>query len=103
MKNVRLVLLVHVLLLVLCAAQAWAQPQAAYDFRSLYMKSEFMIPMRDGTRLYASVYIPKNKPGKHPILLERTPYGAGPNGADTYRGKVLGSRQFIENGYIFAY
>src|SRR5258707_3419960 len=89
------------LLLVFLLAQAQGQP--APSFRELYTKQEYRIPMRDGTRLYTSVYLPKNKPGKHPILLERTPYGAGPYGPNTLRGGVRGSRKFVENGYIFAY
>lgn len=36
--------------------------------------------MRDGRRLYTAVYAPKGKPGKFPMLLERTPYGCHPYG-----------------------
>jgi putative CocE/NonD family hydrolase len=89
------------LMLTLGLAQALAQN--TLPFRELYIKQEYLIPMRDGARLYTSVYLPKNRPGKHPILLERTPYGAGPYGPDAQRAGVRGSRKFIENGYIFAY
>jgi hypothetical protein len=67
-----------------------------------YTKYEYRIAMRDGTKLYTSVYVPKNKPGKHPILMERTPYGAGPYGPDNFRGP-RGSAKFQEAGFIFAY
>ena len=92
-------------LLALCVALAlWPSgAQSQPTFQELYAKLEYMMPMRDGTRLYASVYVPKNKPGRHPILLERTPYGAGPYGPEAYRRGARGSHQFIENGYIFAY
>jgi putative CocE/NonD family hydrolase len=40
-----------------------------------YVRREAMIPMRDGVRLYAVLIIPKN-PGKHPVMLDRTPYSA---------------------------
>ncbi len=75
----------------------------AQSFQDLYTKFEYMIPMRDGVRLYTSVYAPKGKPGKHPILLERTPYGAGPYGPTTSRNGVRGSKKLVDNGYIFAY
>lgn len=84
------------LLLVIGGAQAQA-------LKDLYTKKEYMIPMRDGVRLYTAVYLPKDKPGKHPILLERTPYSAGPYGADAYRGGIRGSKKMKDNGYIFAF
>ena len=49
-------------------------------FKANYTKAEYMIPMRDGVRLYTAVYTPKNKKTTHPILLNRTPYGCEPYG-----------------------
>ena len=49
-------------------------------FKANYAKAEYMIPMRDGVRLYTAVYTPKNKKTTHPILLNRTPYGCEPYG-----------------------
>ena len=69
--------------------------------QDLYSKYEYRIPMRDGIRLYTAVYVPKNRPGRHPILLERTGSGAGPVGPDRFR-KHRGSPKFVEIGYIFA-
>jgi putative CocE/NonD family hydrolase len=71
-------------------------------FRERYTKLEYMIPMRDGVKLYTAVYAPKNMPGKHPILMERTPYGAGPYGLDQYRG-TRGSKKMQDAGYMFAW
>jgi putative CocE/NonD family hydrolase len=61
-----------------------------------------MIPMRDGVHLYTAVYVPKTVPGDHPILMERTPYSAGPYGPDKY-SYFRGSPKFREAGYIFAF
>ncbi|MEJ2005002.1 MAG: CocE/NonD family hydrolase, partial [Cyclobacteriaceae bacterium] len=36
-----------------------------------------MIPMRDGTRLFTKIYIPKERNEDLPILMLRTPYGVG--------------------------
>ena len=42
-----------------------------------YEKTEYRIPMRDGTKLYTAVYTPKGRTD-FPLLMERTPYGSGP-------------------------
>ena len=67
-----------------------------------YTKYEYMVPMRDGVKLYTSVYVPVDKPGAHPILLQRTPYGAGPVGPTQQRNHG-GSQKMKDAGYIFAY
>lgn len=59
------------------------KPAVAIDaawFKANYSKAEYMIPMRDGVRLYTAVYTPKNKKTNHPILLNRTPDGCEPYG-----------------------
>ena len=40
---------------------------------SIKTETDVLIPMRDGTRLYADVYRP-DTPGRVPVLLQRTPY-----------------------------
>jgi putative CocE/NonD family hydrolase len=71
--------------------------------RSRYEKKEYRIPMRDGVKLFTIVYAPRDGSKKYPILLERTPYGIGPYGADAYREALGPSRLFEESGYIFVY
>lgn len=66
-----------------------------------YRKIEAMIPMRDGIKLYTAIYVPTDRPGKHPILMERTPYGSDPYGADNVPRWFGGSRKLIEDGFIF--
>jgi putative CocE/NonD family hydrolase len=68
-----------------------------------FSKVEYMIPMRDGAKLYASVYIPKNATAPMPIMLQRTCYSAGPYGPDKFRGGFPGSQKFQDSGYIFAF
>lgn len=81
-----------------------AAPTFAQSVQEQYSKAEYNIPMRDGRTLYTSVYTPrKAQPGKLPILLERTPYGAGPYGKDAYRGGIHGSKKLHNGGYIFAF
>lgn len=74
----------------------------AQGSRDRYTKYEYMIPMRDGVKLYTAVYVPKEVKGKHPILMERTPYSAGPYGPDRY-GFVGGEKAYRDAGYIFAF
>lgn len=50
-----------------------------------YTKQEHYITMRDGVRLFTSVYLPKDKTEKHPILITRTPYSCGPYGEKKFR------------------
>ena len=45
-----------------------------------YTKMERYITMRDGVRLFTSIYIPKDDTEKHPILMTRTPYSCAPYG-----------------------
>lgn len=82
-------------ILLLQPALALAQPSG--DLRARYQKSEHLIPMRDGVRLFTSVYAPRDTSRHHPILLNRTPYSVGPYGPDAYRSTLgpLG-----EDGYI---
>ena len=57
-----------------------ARPQGAGYIKEHYAKYDYDLPMRDGTRLFTSVYIPKNAAGPEPILLIRTPYSIRPYG-----------------------
>ncbi len=60
-----------------------------------YTKKEVYIPMRDGTRLFTAIYEPKAG-GKHPILMNRTPYAISPYG----KGKFKGFWNFHYMGYF---
>ncbi len=53
--------------------------------REHYTKKEVYIKMRDGVRLFTSVYMPIDTTEKHPILLTRTPYSCAPYGEDKWK------------------
>jgi uncharacterized protein len=59
--------------------------------------------MRDGVKLFTSVYAPKDQSGKYPMLMSRTPYSVRPYGADQYRASLGPSDHFRKAGYIFVY
>jgi hypothetical protein len=72
--------------------------------RAHYTKYEFRIPMRDGKRLFTSVYIPKDTAsGPYPFLMDRTPYSVAPYGEDRYPRSLGPSPEFQNSGYIFVY
>ena len=54
-----------------------------------YTKTEYMVSMRDGVKLFTIVYAPKDASQKYPIMINRTPYGIPPYGPDNYR-RLLG-------------
>lgn len=96
------------LLLTVLAALLWqpappAMAQGATRVRERYAKQEVMVPMRDGVKLFTSIYVPKDTNERYPIILLRTPYSVGPYGPDAYRGSVGPSPQFTDEGYIVAY
>jgi uncharacterized protein len=70
--------------------------------RKNYTKLEVMIPMRDGKRLFTSIYAPKTD-GLYPILLKRTPYGVGPYGLNRFAEYLGPSEPFAEDKFIFVY
>ena len=90
--------------LVAIAARAEGDIDAKW-FKEHYAKAEYMIPMRDGVRLYTAVFTPKNKRGgDHPILYMRTPYGCAPYGkknADFWKQSIY--RNYLEAEYIFVF
>jgi putative CocE/NonD family hydrolase len=59
-------------------------PTEANWVHSNYTKVEKYITMRDGTKLFTRIFIPKNANEKHPILLSRTPYSCAPYGAGKF-------------------
>lgn len=88
----------------------WAQTPAPVlpgaAVREAYSKFEYRIAMRDGAKLFTSVYVPKDAitEGKsYPIMLMRTPYSVAPYGADVSRPSLGPSEAFEKEKFIFAY
>lgn len=85
-------------------AQA-AQPQTelAKYITDNYTKREVSIAVRDGVKLFTSIYEPKDKMRKYPIMLNRTPYTVSPYGADKFKTSLGPDELFAREGYIFVY
>ncbi|OIN60362.1 CocE/NonD family hydrolase [Arsenicibacter rosenii] len=71
--------------------------------RQHYTKIERMVPMRDGVKLFTSIYLPKDSTKTYPIMFDRTPYSVAPYGADAYKTSLGPSMLFARDGYIFVY
>ncbi len=86
----------------LTGSEAAAQPaeSPARYLDANYTREEFQIPMRDGAHLFTVVFSPNDASQPYPILLERTPYGAGAFEGDYYRGTMGPSMPLIREGYI---
>lgn len=93
--------------LVLAVLLSISSLQAQIAFvRENYSKFEYRIPMRDGVKLFASVYIPKavfSEAATYPIMMMRTPYSVGPYGADRFRDNLGPSELFAKEKFIFVY
>src|ERR1700761_7746751 len=74
-------------------------PDSAW-FVNNYTKKEVSIPMRDGVKLFTSIYMPKDQSEKHPILITRTPYSCAPYG-QAYKGYWRNYMiNYCKEGYI---
>jgi putative CocE/NonD family hydrolase len=85
------------------SAQQPAAPEPPNPVRAAYTKYEHMIPMRDGVRLFTSVYVPKTCAAPYPIIMQRTPYSVAPYGIDNYRTTIGPSDHFLKEGVIAVY
>ncbi|MEI8279564.1 MAG: CocE/NonD family hydrolase [Bacteroidota bacterium] len=92
------------LLLLLCFPLYVSAQTTSADsiwYRTHYTKTEIMIPMRDGKKLFTAIYEPTDAGEKHPILLYRTPYSVAPYGADAFKSFYSNHwNAYIRENYI---
>jgi len=104
----RTLILILFAAITLVAQPTREQQELAEHIRDNYDKQEVMITMRDGVRLFTSIYTPEKKPERYPILLNRTPYSVAPygkdkDGKDQFRQSLGPNALFAREGYIFVY
>lgn len=98
MKKIISVLLLSFLLSTIKAQVI--NPDSVYIVTNYY-KIERQIPMRDGVKLFTSIYIPKDATKKYPIMLTRTPYSCAPYGEGKFRNFwSRNTREYFKQGYI---
>lgn len=70
-----------------------------------YTKKEYQVSMRDGVKLFTTVYAPVDNAEKHPFLITRTPYSCAPYGDEKYQSRLwqFHWREFLKEGYIMVF
>ena len=99
-------LLIALLLAAPLAAQAPADPTLAARIKQNYRKIEARITVRDGVKLFTSIYVPKDTAGKrYPVLMSRTPYNVAPYSDTLYKAALgpSGNPRWVDDRYIFVY
>lgn len=97
------------LLILFSVASTYAQlkvetpPEHEQWVRTNYTKHEYMVPMRDGVKLYTQVYTPTFTKEKLPFLMMRTPYKVSPYNSHEYRKKLGPYPEFDKEGFIFVF
>ena len=70
----------------------------AKDTRVPFKRTEAMIPMRDGVKLFTVIFTPETRTEALPILIERSPYGVkGWNSDGVNRARA----ELVKDGYVF--
>ena len=88
-------------LLILTGISTNAQVVDSLWIRNNYSKKEVYITMRDGVRLFTSIYIPNSTEEEHPILMRRTPYSCRPYGKDKFPKFWRNyQKEYFKEGYI---
>ena len=77
--------------------------QEEFDIKANYTKQEYMIPMRDGIKLFTQVYTPHDKTQTYPVLLFRTPYSVQNYDVTNYRPYLGPNHLYAGEGFIFVY
>jgi len=71
-----------------------------------YTKKSYMIPVRDGIKLYTVVFAPVQQLRPYPFLIERTPYGSNfsiPDDSAFSVNRMGGLKTMAREGYIFVF
>ena len=95
-------LLAFSILLVSCQRITFKEDPKTY-VKDHFNKTEVDIKMRDGIKLHTTIYAPKDKTKKYPILMQRTPYSSRPYGEGNFKNKIGPNKTMMKEGYIIVY
>ncbi|WP_432328462.1 CocE/NonD family hydrolase [Mucilaginibacter sp. P25] len=92
------------LLFVLVLLYTGVNAQSNY-VKEHFTKKDVYITMRDGVKLFTSIYTPKDasSQNKYPMMMMRTCYSIAPYGEDKYPQRLGPSEIMMKEGYIFVY
>ncbi|HRG81535.1 MAG TPA: CocE/NonD family hydrolase [Chitinophagaceae bacterium] len=90
-------------LIALLTTSFFAQSQSSINsfMKENYDKFEYLIPMRDGVKLFTLVYMPKDRSKTYPILMNRTCYNA--SGYANFNPHGHPSDFLVRDMYIFVF
>src|SRR5450759_3206703 len=95
--------LISAIFILLMAVSFSSYSQPAETLKQKYDKQEVYITMRDGIRLFTSIYTPKNKSVTHPVILNRTPYDIEPGGKESFNFFMQLYSRYTDDDYIMVY
>ncbi|MBI3824209.1 MAG: CocE/NonD family hydrolase [Planctomycetes bacterium] len=95
----RLIRPVYVAILVL-VVPAFVRAQQVEPVVDRFVKTQAMIAMRDGVKLYTTIYEPKNIKGPLPFIFLRTPYGIDARGPQSLQSYL---KDLADEGYLFVF
>lgn len=84
-------------------SNGYGKSNSPETLKEKYDKQEVYITMRDGVRLFTSIYTPKNKSVSHPVLINRTPYNIEPDGPDNFNYNMVVYGRYIKEEYIMVF
>lgn len=82
---------------------AFTIPQDSAYVRDNYTKTEVMVSMRDGVKLFTQIYAPKDSTKRFPIIMQRTPYTCQPYGLDKFKKRISPNPFMLRDNYIVVY
>lgn len=91
------------ILVIFLAFSSSCYSQTLEALKQKYDKQEVYITMRDGIKLFTSIYTPKKNSSTHPILLNRTPYDIEPGGKESYNFFMQLYSRYTDDDYIMVY
>lgn len=94
------------LLFIFLLSSLFGHVYAQTDSIRNYSKKTYMIPMRDGVKLFTVVFAPIESDKLCPFLIQRTPYGADfpiPEGESIPVSKMGRLAPMASEGYIFVF
>ena len=103
MKNYFLIAIIGFSFLFSCTKDVEKTPEKDTYVTDNYTKTEVDIVMRDGIKLHTTIYSPKDKSNKYPILMQRTPYSSAPYGEGRLKTKIGPNEHLMKDGYIIVY
>jgi len=96
------IVIVFLFISIICLSST-SLPQSSDVPRLKYDKQEVYITMRDGIKLFTSIYTPRSKSVRHPVLLYRTPYDIEPGGQDRFNAFMQIYSRYTDEEYIMVF